>query len=61
MGAKLSDYAAYEMLDRKVIEKYMKMSSEERHKAMEREQKRWNSLTEEEKDKECFDVEVDDD
>jgi hypothetical protein len=41
-------------LDREAIERYMKMTPEERHRAIEEEKKRWDSLTDEEKDRECL-------
>ena len=41
-------------LDWESINKYLKMSREERDKDIEAEIKRWNSLTEKEKERECY-------
>lgn len=41
-------------LNRGKIEKYMRMSFQELEIAIENEQKRWDSLTEKEQEKECY-------
>ena len=51
---KLTQCCEDDNLDWESINKYLKMSREERDKAIEAEIKRWNSLTEEEKERECF-------
>ena len=51
---KLTQCCEDDNLDWEGINKYLKMSREERDKAIEVEIKRWNSLTE--KERECYNV-----
>lgn len=51
---KLTQCCEDDNLDWESINKYLKMSREERDKAIEAEIKRWNSLTEKEKERECY-------
>ena len=53
---KLAQCCEDDNLDWEGINKYLQMSREERDKAIEVEIKRWNSLTEKEKERECYNV-----
>lgn len=54
MKKKLTYTTENDNLNYERIEKYMKLSEEEREKLIKEEKERWAQLTEEEKAKECY-------
>ena len=53
---KLTQCCEDDNLDWESINKYLRMSRAERDKAIETEIKSWNSLTEKERERECYNV-----